>query len=717
MDEKEQQKYRDSAGAIDKAKLISIYNNRFTASSNYCQPQFEEFYRYYKMYMAQPDNVPDQTPDKTDESDDWNIILPYAFGLIQDFKSKLLEPLFSVNPACAIYPKNKDDEPKRDSFVTMCRDYFSGTKNQIEKTRSTDELCVTGNAYELDTWVESWIEVKRWGYGMADTVINGVSNLTGTAKIPLVQNIKSKLLSKMTERKIEKLGYECIFPSVFDVFPEPNCNNIEDMEYCIILQRKVSLKNLESMTYQDKDGQEQKVYDFSELRADNPAGVIKPLLPFKDASNYGEMVDVLFDGNPPEQKETGTDDIDSVTLAHIYEKNRLWTVANDKYVVRMVEDYLDKPRIPIRHLSLFLGKTFWGVGIIEVIQNCLMQMNDIHNLALQMWFRMLNTPILMAQEAMLPETSLESRTKGFVKVKGTNGPLSNVCMPIPFGTNPIGDMLTTLSLTKGNIEQAIGVADFQPGEGGTKAYHKTARGILEIKQELANRIKTVRRILMSNIAAQCESMYHFYSQFLTQKAAFRQYSEDGKFSGLSEMDWEDIDTEGRGFVFVVEEDPAFGDEILQKQQIQELMPQAIQYNQYIQESGQTDKPMVDVSQLMKKQLKSIGFRDTSSIFSVGDGTIKPEAELQSMLKGEMPEPNPKDNHTEHIGKHIAAINSPAIIQGIQSNKVDPKILQMIQQHIEHHKTMVGAMLQNPQLMEGLANGGQNVGAGNNKAAK
>ena len=328
---------------------------------------------------------------------------------------------------------------------------------------------------------------------------------------------------------------------------------------------------------------------------------------------------------------------------------------------------------------------------------------DLISLAISELFKRLNQKVIMNIDSVPDPKLLEPNATGVMFIKG-DIPVNQAVGFFPHGENPTSGLMAMFSIFKGIIEDATSIADWSPGYGGSKPTHKTARGLIEIKQDLAVRMKTARRLLMVAATKQGEAIYDLSLQYLTVPWKFPVTNPNNQnYQYEQTLTWEDIQTEGRGFTFKVEADPSFGDTELQRQSMSELYGVVKDYNMFVRQTGNPTAKIVDVEAVMKRLLNSYGGMDISNMLITQNKLMTPEEEFKAMLGGNFVEPNPLDNHTEHIGKHINHINSQGFQQGIATGKINPGAMQLHQTHIEHHAAAMRLVLANPMLAAGIQN--------------
>jgi len=256
-------------------------------------------------------------------------------------------------------------------------------------------------------------------------------------------------------------------------------------------------------------------------------------------------------------------------------------------------------------------------------------------------------------------------------------------------------MLTHESNSKGLLERVISIADMSPGSSGTKQYHDTATGLLEIQNQLAKRFATMRRAQMANYQEQMSAMYDMCMQFMFEPTPVKVVDSDGK-TMYPKFTRDDIWTDGEGFDFLIEEDPSFGDNVVQRNQLMVLLDIAIKYETYRMNSKDPELLKFRVSEVMRRLVEAFGWTFNAELLGPVDNVLTSDAELQMILNGMAVRPNPQENLLGHAVDHIAQMMSPKIQQGSAAGQITPEMLATLKAHIEETLMMAQAVMQNPQ---------------------
>lgn len=684
--------------------LVQLAQKRYWASQDYSQPWFEKWVRYYKIYRAIVDAV--------ENSDEPNFMIAYAYGIIEDLVSRIAEPILQMKPPCRVQAKMAGHEQQADNFSSIASNYFQTSRYQYEKTEGVRELCIIGNSWEQDQWLNDYAEGKLWAKVPRQTIMDKVMSLTG--KIFNTQTaVPYESVEEVPYQYPISVGYRTRFPWAFNIFPEPGKKHVRDMHWLIEQERAVAVEDLARKTYTDpKTGKQKALFDFTQLLKDtgpHTPGSIVPIPIELRGHDYGKEAQDAMAGKETERTQWTLLDIDHVSLLWVWEQNRMYAVANGKYVVAYKENVFQVPRIPWRLGVYTPQKEFlFGTGALEPIESQLYELNDIHKLSMRNWVRIINRMVAYNEESVPYKDDFLPRAGGRIRVRpGPGGSVGNEIVSL-HQEDVTQSMLAQESNTKGLIERTISLADFSPGVDGTKQTHKTLGGLMEISRNVAQRVTTVRRMLLTNYQDQMWFMEKLYSQFQLDKQPFSIYGPDGS-TRLSQFDLWDIHTGGVGFDFVIEYDPSFGDDALLRNQMMVLLDTSIKYENARIQLGDSKMAKANLEDIMRRIFRAFGWADTSQMLMNPDGLLDPMNEFNLMVDGQPVAPNPKENLVQHLIEHYIQKSSPKLLKGIADGSIDPKVMALLKAHIQATEIRIATVLQNPQqiaqaqMMEAMRN--------------
>lgn len=671
-------------------QLVNLAKRRYWVSADAVRPWHEKWVRFYKIYRSIVDAV--------DDADEANYMISYAFGIVEDLVSKIAEPILQLKPPCRVAAKMVGHEQQADNFSSIASNYFQSSRYQLEKTEGIREMIITGNSWEMDGWAADYANGRMWAKVPSVTVVDKIKSIL-TGKIFNTPTAAPYNETREIPYQIPlKCGYFTRFPWAFDVYPEPGVRNVRDMHWLLEQERSVAVEDLSRRTFMDPQTMQRVgLFDFTQLLKDIGAhepGSIRPI-PIDMKHDYGKEAQDAMAGMETERSQWSQLDMDRVSLLWVWEPNRMYAIANGQYIVAYRENIFQVPRIPYRLNVYTPQKEFlFGLGALEPVESQLYELADIHKLSMRNWVRIINRMVAYNEDAIPYIDDFKPRAGGKVRVRvGLGGNIASEIMPIE-QPDVTQSMLAMESNTKGLMERVISLADYSPGVDGTKQTHKTLGGLMEISKNLAQRTTTVRRMLLSNYQDQMWFMEKLYSQFMLDKTPFTVYGPDGS-TRLSQFDLWDIHTNGTGFDFIIEYDPSFGDDALLRNQMMVLLDTGLKYENARMMMQRKDLPQIDLGDIMRRMFKAFGWSDTSNILKMASGELDPQAEFNMMLSGQPVAPQAGEDLIKHLIEHSIQKQSPKLKQGIADGSVDPKVMAMLQAHIQATELLIMQVMKNP----------------------
>ena len=684
----------------ERERLVNLIRKRAQMSYDYFKPWQEKWVRFYKIYRAISDAVLD--------SDEPNIFLPYAFGVVENALSTVIEPILQDKPPCRVRARRRQHEKAAEAFSNVAREFYTSSDFQIDYTGSGKELLVTGNAWERDEWASEYRVGKRWKKVPRTGSMGKIKDFVGRM-IPM-NGIGTQFESFEEVEQLYpfRVGFNTKFPSVFDILPEPNIKKVKDMHWILEQESSVSLADLRNQFWTDPaTGEKVPVYDLTELLRDAGQHEEGSIVPIPTESlfqnDYGRESREASSGQS-EDNSSQKNDIDRVHLVHMWERDGVTTLAQGKYVIRADKHIYHCPRLPYRLKVYTLDpQHLYGLGAIEPAEHLFYEFNDIHNLSMANWIRLINKMVAIHMDAVPFPDDLKPSAGGKVRVKTTTR-VQDAIMPIEH-TDVTPSMLNQESNIRGLLEWVLSVSDLSPGTQGTKQTHKTLGGLLEVQENLAKRFATIRRMLLANFQDQMEFMEIMFSQFQFVKIPLTVVGENGE-TDYREINNESIFTDGEGFKFVIDHDPSYGNENVMRNQLMVYLDLQIRYEQMRLALGNPKLPRAKIEETMRRTSQAFGWMDSSSTLEMPDGSVSPEQELEMMLSGVAVAPSPRENLVQHLVEHTMQINSPKFIQEVQTGKISPETVLMLQAHLQATRSMIQQTMVDP-----LRYGMDQLGAG------
>lgn len=661
---------------LDKAQrdaLITDVRNKFILSRDFYAEKHALFKRLYKEYRAQRDDS---------DVSDWSIKIALAYGLVENIVSRISQTVLG-KLTIEVKPKRDDQLHKADNFYNMCRTYFGSPEYRIDYTNATRERVICGTAWEFDEWASEYEDGFRWAVGKMEKVAQMDIPVVSTAA-KIARKIFFKGYQLVSHKFPVKVGYKTRFPSIFSVFPQPGIVRVEDLAWVVEEVGYKTVDELRKATYIDEEGNQAPVFDLSEIDALIKRGIsVKPSFP--DDNKSIEAFRNELEGVPQEQAREKNDGVPAVHLLILRTLRGRTIIANGSIVIQHVKDLFHKPGLKIRaRYYTPSNHSIYGMGAIEPILDSLNEFSDIHSLAMQDWFRSVNQMIAYSEDAFPYPEDFDSRAGGLIRA-ASGVDLQRAIMPVA-KQDKIGSMITAQSGVQGIIENIVSVAEMTPGVMGTRPFHTTYGGLMEVQQTMARRFAIMMNIDQCETMKQMEEMYWLYEQFMFDPMPFKKFS-----GGIGAISYkrEDIDTDGEGFLYVASDDPSFGDSQVQRNQALVLLQQSLNYAREQKNNPEWDK--ANCGEYMRMVNDAFGKGDSDKLLTPPDGSMDPDKELELMLQGVDVQTHPKENKTQHLIKHALQVEMQ------KSNpEADPQVLVRLINHIDQTRNDILALTDDPQ---------------------
>lgn len=668
------------------AELVQLGIKRYKLAKEYWKPWREKWVRYYKIWRNLSDAV-----DELEDADEPNSFVPYAFGMVQDLTAVATESVFRLKPPCKVLQKDPQDEKAAEKFAAMASSYFSTHDYRMDFIGGTTERMITGNQWEEYVWANDWRSGFRWQKKEMPKALDVVVEVLGAKVRDMVHRMIPQF-ELVDDKHPVRVGFQTLQVSAFHVHPEPQVKCLRDVSWLVKEEPSVRVEDLKAKMFKDPiSGVEVPVFDLEEMIREEKGGDPKRILSPKDCAGddsfYREALETLSgtrdDGSVPKD-----DGVDRVHVFHVYNnKGEVFSIAQGKYLIRTPK------ASPVAGLPFGLRvytvdpQFLLGSGAIEPIEDQVYNINDIGNLAMSNWLRIINGLLAVDKDKLVDEDDLEPRPSRTIRIHDGN---VHEAVATYQQQDVVGSMMAMDSMQKGIIERANGVADFAPGVGGQKQEHDTATGVLEIQANMAKRRAMNMRIDLACYQRQMWIMEKTISFHQFEPLSFVVRNPDGGAS-VAYMSLDDIYTDGRGFEYVVEDDPSFGDDNVQRNLRLRFFEQAMVYDEWRQKFGNPDDPGANMPAIFRGIAKNFGYEDTGSVLRKMDNVMEPAAEMEILLNGGSIEVNPKEHLIRHMLTHLDQRQNPELVSG----KVPPEIVDKLDQHIAETNAMIQAIMQDP----------------------
>lgn len=700
------------------AKMVEQVNLRLQASADWYsghRSDWEECYDRWYRYPERPATVTD--------ADDYEIKLGYAFGLVEQLNSKITEPMLQMGVPFRVAPTEFKDAAAADNFADVCRDFYSKPNVQDGKRRSKKEMIVCGPRWEVDEWMHVEIPGKDWG--TVDEIVEQeiVDPRTGQPAMgsdgkPVMAKSTVKVPAEVARKIVTHYGFNTRYPSVFDMYPEPNRITIDtgqktDVSWIIEDLGELALEDLaREMIYNPATRKSEPRYNFERLLHDaGPRAQER----YKDLvagvggiiqDPYGPLITPVHTwadvyGN---KEATRRKSNDAVALQSFEDRDKIWvcqmrsateirTVAQGKYVIERITDPWHRPRLGVRIENYTTDpRSLFGPGALKPILDELVELEISHSLGMQNFFRIVNRMIAVKQKAIVSMDDLDRRAGGVVRISDEVGSIGEAIQSID-QVNVIPDMIGAESNIKGSIEFTSSNLDASPGIHGTRQNHKTAAGLEIIAANIGTRFATMQSQALINEARSGQSMEYMFAQFCFERMPYSRMLDDGT-TVYSKFNKDDVYTEGRGFRYLITVDPLWGNSHVQRQDAIEILGKGIEYESLRMKFNDPKMKKVDISILFEDMLKKFGRLDTQRIFYLSSGEVDPDTEFQMLAQGAT-KVECQGDLQHHIELHLLQAESPALAAAMASGKADPKTKERLLLLVKQDLARIVTFMQDP----------------------
>lgn len=693
--------------------LISRVQLRMLRSAAWAQPWHEKAVRYYKIWR--------KIKDAAYDPDEPNLFLGYAFSIVEQIHSKITEPILKMRPPCDVLPMRFGQGRQADNFKAVCRNWYAKPNMQEPFCRSKKEMCIVGTRFEIDEWQNKQLRGKMWGKAPKEIPL-----ILPNGEVMVGPDGKPMTTTVMVDAEVERTipvhyGFNTRYPSFFNVYPEPNRPTIgtgarTDCAWLIEDMGELAIADMIGESYVDPHDKKVKpLYDFDRLlhdagrkaeerykrirlgesaddTPDNYGPLIVPVNRWSQNTDYGrEDKDSVAPSEGSVDRQS-SEDRDKIWVVREMQGDSLVTIANGAYIIQRVKCPWHVPEMPARVENYTQDPEFlYGLSVISPIEDEIYELNDIHNLAMSNWIRIINKMVAVSAGAIVSMDDFRPRAGGKIRIRGDVD--VRTAIQSVDQDDPTLSMLHQESNVRGLIEFTSSQADMSPGTSGTKQTHKTYKGMVEIQNQLAVRFLTMQRQALINEARRMMSMERFFSQFQFEKTPFRIYRDDGS-TALAEFNKDDIFTDGIGFEFAIELDLNFGDTAVTRQQNLFLFDRAVEYMRTIRQLGLRKAREIDLSVLFEQNLRDFGRVDTTRLFKLPTEEITPEDELGIVMQGGVAEC--AGDLQDHIETHLLQIGSPNLKRAIEAGKASPDTIRRLQLMVQQAMARLTTFVRDPQ---------------------
>ncbi len=692
-------------------KLVQKVSLRYLRSLDHYDGQREKFRRLYRWW--------DQVENSAAAGDDFAMRLGYAFALVERMHAKITEPLFQMGLPYQIYPRRLGDLARAQNMEQIARNFYAAPNFQEALAKSKKEMCIVGHRWEFDGWTNIQRRGKMWGTVAKKVEVPLSRRPDGT---PIGDAVAKNVEMVPTEVPVSRplhYGFLTEYPGWEEVHPEPYRSTIDtgertDMSWVVRDLGYLALEDMaREMTKDPNTKGDVPLYDFSRLLhaagkkaeerydrimaggdgADDQFGTL--IIPIRDWNYQGVKHDRV-NGGPNLAEAQALEDRDKIWVVQHRENGEILTIAQGKYIIHRKLDPWHVPGLKCRIENYTTNpnkNALYGKGAIEPIEGELGQLDDMHELGMQNIFRMVNKMLYVREDAIVNEDDFNPRAGGRIRIKSDQADV-RAAVADASQTSPVNEMLGVESDLRGLIEFVSMEMDGSGGVQGTKQDHKTARGLQTIVNNMSPSFSRWQRQARVNECRRGQSMADMFAQFGFEKMSYRLYRPDGS-TGYAEFNKDDVDTQGRGFDFLYDMDPMWGDPNQKRQMKLAAFQQGADYEKLRLELKDPNMPKVVLGELIEDVFRESGYRDMSKLFVLPDNSMTPETELQILMQGGVVT-GCKGDLMHHITTHALQEKSPNLIQAMESGKAAKDTIANLQALQKQAIAQMMTFLEDPQ---------------------
>lgn len=694
------------------AKLLQKVSLRYLRSIDFFDEDRENFRRHYRWWR--------QVEEDALGGDEGSIRLAYAFAIVERMHAKITEPLFQMGLPFAVYPHRLGDLGKAKNMEQIARTFYGNPNFQEALGKSKKEMCIVGHRWEFDQWLHIERRGKIWGKEPRRVQVP-VLRPDGTPVMGKDGNPAMMSNIEMVDAEIVKqipvhYGFDTDYPSYDNVHPEPYRTTIDtgrrtDMSWIIRDLGYLALEDMaREMTVDPTTKATVPLYDFSRLlhgagkkaedrydkimrgesTSEDPYGAL--IQPIRDWNYQGGK---YRDGSAGHLAESqALEDRDKIWVVQHRENGEILTVAQGKYIIHRKLDPFHVPGLKCRIENYTTDPDrLYGKGAIGPLEGELGQLDDIHALGMQNIFRLVNKMLYVREDAIVSEDDFDPRAGGRVRIRSDQADV-RMAVADASQSSPINEMIAVESDLRGLLEFESMELDGSPGVMGTKQSHKTAKGQQGIINNMSASFSRWQRQARINECRRGLSMSNFFSQFAFEKISHRYYRPDGT-TVFAEFNKDDIDTQGRSFDFLFNNDPQWGDLAQKRSMKLEIYQESSAYEKQRLESKDPTMRKVNLDILFEDILQESGYTDTSRIFSAPGGEMDPSSEYAILAQGGTLQGCRGDLQV-HVTQHLMQLSSPGLKQAIEAGKASKDTPRNLQLLIQQALAQMKHFLQNPQ---------------------
>lgn len=491
----------------DETKTINLVRDHYNACKGRRGTLEEQWNKNYQAYRRIHD-------DDKSESGLANYYIPEAYTAIETVLVRLVSPFLNLNkPWFTVTAKKPEYVANAKATEGLLLNQFYDEKMGRKIENLYKQAIIYGISFGKVYWDRIEKQKKRWALAPQ------VDELTGLPQVdPMGEPVLGYEEQEYTSVERNQPCLEIVSPH--DIFIDPSAESLnvyyDDCRF-LIHKKLMSRKQIVALA-------EQGVYDMEVVNELPEEGEGDDEPSKKEDFSHTDYSDQSFSTNRERKFEV---------LDH-WEEDRVITVADDKYLLRDVENPYWHKKIP------FFAVTYsdhineiWADGLPELIQDLQEQLNDVTNSRLNNVKLNLNSMFMMEYGALENENECKMRPGGILHI--TTGSMDKI-KPLP-----IQDMSSITYPEQQSILQAIqnttGATEYVRGTQQDIG-KQTATEVNSKMQSAGSRFEYQFKKMGEQLLAVPEFYVELNRQFITEEVTVRVPEEQGQFGIVRPEDME-----------------------------------------------------------------------------------------------------------------------------------------------------------------------------------
>lgn len=624
-----------------------------------------KFWRYYLSSMEGTGRFWRRENDRDPGAGaDWraNLFVPASFSVVETAVPRIVFALFGTHPYVKARGRERADMEAAPAIEAMLQYDFEQTQLITKAVDYFKSLYIFGTAVGRIDYHRDFYELKGPPQYTIDLDVDEAGEIV-EAKPKRVRN---------SRRVMRHDGPRYTNVSLFNFFPDPEYQSIDQMRYCVE-REETTLEQLEAENAR-----------WAKLTGKPKYKNLSKVKPYKEGQmeDFGSAEDMREDtaevmrfnwGYGGGVSTKGEKDDDTVLLYHYWEPDRYVVMANGHEIILRGDNPYNDKRLPFVASQCFPTlQEFYGQGLVAPIQFLQEELNTLRNIALDQGKMNLMGVWAIDEGITLSDADVTIFPGKFIQTEFQGGKpqIENV-----FQNTLPSDYERLESRTQQDIQSTLAINDYMVGAGGGSA--GTASEAAMMNASAANRFRLQAMLAQGTFVETTASMFlSRRQQFLDRRRVFRVLGRQGyDYPEIGPEDiWGEYDFEPQGS----QSQP--NKEVLRQQMIQ-LMTVAA--------GNPTTMAMTNWPEVYKELWSMFDFRFPERfMLTPPEKQITQRQENMILMQGEKVAVEPNEPHDQHVQEMYEILPD--------AEGADERIREAVQDHMEQHQRYLQAQQQTPQ---------------------